>query len=69
MTLAPNGDLITVNGGNGKAVETTPAGAQIAAAQIDPLNSGSDLFEVAITPGDRGLLFVDDAKNTPQLLH
>lgn len=69
MTLAPNGDIITVNGGDGNAVETTPAGAQIATAQIDPLNSAGDLFGVTIAPGDRGLLFVDDGNNTLQLFH
>ena len=69
MTLAPNGDIITVNAGDGNAVETTPAGAQIATAQIDPLNSAGDLFGVTIAPGDRGLLFVDDGNNTLQLFH
>jgi hypothetical protein len=30
MTMAPNGDLITVNGNNGKAVGINPAGKQLA---------------------------------------
>ena len=67
MTLAPNGDIITVNGGNGDAVETTPGGAQIDDVTIDPLNSGGDLFGVTVAPDDRGLLFVDDGNNTLQL--
>jgi len=67
MTLAPNGDVITVNGGNGDAVEITPSGTQIDDVTIDPLNSGGDLFGVTIAPGDRGLLFVDDGNNTLQL--
>jgi hypothetical protein len=67
MTLAPNGDIITVNGGNGDAVEITPSGTQIDDVTIDPLNSGGDLFGVTIAPGDRGLLFVDDGNNTLQL--
>src|SRR5579863_9813290 len=29
MTLAPNGDVLTTNGNNGKVVETTPTGTQI----------------------------------------
>ena len=30
LILAPNGDVLTVNGGDGLIVETTPAGMQIA---------------------------------------
>ena len=30
MTLAPNGDLVVVNGNNGNAIEITPAGKQLA---------------------------------------
>jgi hypothetical protein len=67
MTLAPNGDIIVVNGGNGNAVEITPQGFQIDTVTIDPLNSGGDLFGVTIAPHDRGLLFVDDGNNTLQL--
>ena len=36
LTLAPNGDLITVNGGNGNGVEVSPWGFQFAATQFDP---------------------------------
>jgi hypothetical protein len=67
MTLAPNGDIITVNGSDGNAVETTPGGAQIATVEIDPGKSGGDLFGITIAPRDRGLLFVDDGNNTLQL--
>ena len=38
LTVAPNGHVLTVNGGNGKIVETTPGGAQIATRLLD--NSG-----------------------------
>jgi hypothetical protein len=69
MTLAPNGDIITVNANDGNAVETTPAGAQIATAEIDPGKSAGDLFGVTIAPNERGLLFVDDQNNTLQLFH
>ena len=30
LAIAPNGDILTVNGGNGNMVETTPFGAQVA---------------------------------------
>ncbi len=67
MTLAPNGDIITVNAGNGDAVETTPTGTQIDNVQFDPMNAAGALFGVTIAPGDRGVLFVDDGDNTVKL--
>ncbi len=71
LTLAPNGDLVTVNGGNGNGVEVTPSGFQFPAVQFDPFDSGGDLFGLAIAPGGRGILFVDDNgdANTLDLLH
>ena len=72
MTLAPNGDLIAVNGNNGNAVEVDPfTGVQVDTKTIDPFDSGGDLFGLAIVPGGRGILFVDDnsAANTLDLLH
>lgn len=67
MTLAPNGDIITVNGGNGNAVETTPSGTQIDTVQLDPAGAGGDLFGVTIAPHHGGVLFVDDGDNTLKL--
>jgi hypothetical protein len=71
LALAPNGDLVTVNGGNGNGVEVTPFGFQFPAVQFDPFDSGGDLFGLAIAPDGRGILFVDDngAANTLDLLH
>ena len=72
LTLAPNGDLITVNGNDGNAVEVNPfTGVQVDTMTIDPFNSGGDLFGLAIAPGGRGVLFVDDNSqaNTLDLLH
>jgi hypothetical protein len=68
MTLAPNGDVITVNGGDGNAVETTPSGQQVVTAQIDPAGAGGDLFGLTI-PSGGGVAFVDDGDNTLKLLH
>src|ERR1700722_11566372 len=68
MALAPDGDVITVNGGDGNAVETTPSGQQVATVQIDPAGAGGDLFGLAIAPGG-GVLFVDDGDNTLKLFH
>ena len=71
LAVAPGGDLIAVNGNDGNAVEVTPFGAQVDTLTIDPFDSGGDLFGLAIAPGGRGILFVDDngAANTLDLLH
>ena len=71
LAVAPGGDLIAVNGDDGNAVEVTPFGAQVDTRTIDPFDSGGDLFGLAIAPGGRGVLFVDDngAANTLDLLH
>jgi hypothetical protein len=72
MTLAPNGDILTVNGGDGNIVETTPGGAQFPPVMLDssgsPPGAGA-LFGLAITPCGRGVIFVDDATNSLNLLH
>lgn len=72
LTIAPNGDVLTVNGGNGRIVETTPAGDQIAARFLDrsgsPPGNGA-LFGLAVAPAGAGLYYVDDAANTLRLLH
>jgi hypothetical protein len=64
--------VLTVNGNNGKIVETTPSGAQIATRLLD--NSGTPpgngaLFGLTLAPGGRGVYYVDDAFNTLRLLH
>jgi hypothetical protein len=72
MTIAPNGDILTVNGGDGNIVETTPRGEQLTPVQLDssgsPAGAGA-LFGLAITPSGSGVLFVDDATNSLDLLH
>ena len=54
MTLAPNGDILTVNAGDGNIVETTPFGRQVETTQIDPAGAGGDLFGLTIAPGGTG---------------
>ncbi|HVB75586.1 MAG TPA: hypothetical protein VNE38_18720 [Ktedonobacteraceae bacterium] len=75
LTIAPNGDILTVNGNNGKIVETTPGGTQIDKKVLDnTVVSGSQngagcLFGLAIVPGGAGVYFVDDCTNTLNVLH
>jgi hypothetical protein len=66
MMLAPNGDILTANGGDGNIVETTPAGDQVATVQADP--SAGDLLGLTVSPGVDGVYFVDDGTNTLDLL-
>jgi hypothetical protein len=65
--LAPNGDVLAANGGNGDVVEVTPFGDHVASPQVDPFGQGGDLFGLAIAPCGRGVLFVDDGDNTLKL--
>ena len=66
MPLAPNGDILTANGGDGNIVETTPRGIQSAVVAADP--SAGDLFGLTVSPGLDGVNFVDDGTNTLNLL-
>ena len=72
LVIAPNGNILTVNGGNGNLVEVTPSGAQIAVRRLDssgsPPGAGA-LFGLAVKPGQRAVYYVDDATNTLNLLH
>ena len=71
LTIAPNGDILTVNGNNGKIVETTPGGLQIANKFLDKAGSppgAGALFGLAIIPGAAGVYYVDDATNTLNVL-
>ncbi len=69
LILAPNGDILTTNAGDGNIVETTPSGHQIATAAGDAKTGAGSLFGLSIAPGGKGLLYVDDGLNTLRLLH
>jgi len=70
LTIAQDGNILTVNGNDGFLVETTPRGQQIRRALLDstgnPPGAGA-LFGLAAVPG--GIYFVDDASNTLNLFH
>jgi hypothetical protein len=75
LATAPGGDILTVNGGDGKLVETTAAGQQVAVKVLDstpvppgPPGNGT-LFGLAVAPHGAGVYFVDDGSNTLDLLH
>jgi hypothetical protein len=70
MDMAPNGNLLVVNGLNGQVVEVNPeTGKQLGAMWIDadeaqtPPGSG-DLFGIAMQPDGKGFYYVEDDVNT-----
>jgi len=65
LLMAPNGDLIAVNGNNGIAVEISPSGHQVATATLVPNGAGS-LFGLTLSLSGHGLVFVNDGKNAVQ---
>jgi hypothetical protein len=64
LTIAPDGHIITANGGDGKVVETTPSAHQVDSRTLVE-NGAGDLFGLAIAPHGRGLYFVNDAGSGP----
>ncbi len=66
MTLAPNGDLVVVNGNNGNAVEVTPAGRQLATKTLVK-NGAGDLFGIVTTQAGDGMIVVNDGANAVDL--
>jgi len=69
LAIAPNGNILTVNAGDGNIVETTPAHMQIAVKTIDTSGAGAGtLFGLAVARGTV-VYFVDDGDNTLDVLH
>jgi hypothetical protein len=64
LTIVRNGDVISMNGGDGRVVETTPAGAHPAVRNVIR-NGGGDLFGVALAPNHKSLYLVDDNGSGP----
>jgi hypothetical protein len=66
LAIAPNGDILTVNGGNGDIVETTPGGTQVVSENIDlstPGGAGGDLFGLAVSLNGKAVYYVNDGNN------
>jgi hypothetical protein len=72
LTVTPGGHILTVNSGDGFITEISPHGVQLAKAQLDntggPPPGAGALFGLTFDPA-RGVIFVDDAANTLNLLH
>jgi DNA-binding beta-propeller fold protein YncE len=67
LAIAPNGDVLTVNGNDGNIVEVTPGGAQTVKTLIP--NGAGDLFGLAVKPDAEAVYFVNDLDNTLNLFH
>jgi hypothetical protein len=64
VAIAPtNGNVLTVNAGNGEIIDTTPSGDQIATRTL-----GGSLSGLAVAPGGTGVYFTDAAAGTLRLL-
>ena len=76
LIVAPNGHILTVNGDDGFITEITPHGHQIAKTLLDssvapgtpPPAPGSGALFGLILDLDLGIVFVDDATNTLNVL-
>lgn len=70
LTVAANGDILTVNGDDGYMVRTTPDGLQVSKNLLDdsgsPAGSGA-LFGLVML--GQSVYYVDDATNTLNLFH
>jgi hypothetical protein len=70
LTIAPNGNILTVNANDGNMVETTPGGVQVAVKGVDVTGAGGGtLFGLAIRPNGQGVYFVNDGNNTLDWMH
>ncbi len=71
LVVAPNGDILTVNGNNGNMLEFRPDGDLAAKVTVDNnAGGGGNLFGLAGKPGHDAVYFVDDfgMDNNLQLL-
>ena len=67
LALAPNGDVIAANGGDGNLVEVAPDGHEVAVKTVETAFGAGSLFGIAIAPRGLGVYFVDDGDNTLKL--
>ena len=65
LAIAPNGDILTVNSGDGNIVETTPGGTQVAKTiDISAAGpAGGDLFGLAVSLDGSAVYYVNDGDN------
>ncbi len=67
LAVAPDGDILTVNSGDGNLVDISTHGVQTKMTITSA--GGGALFGLAIRSKPAGVFFVDDSNNTLNLLH
>jgi len=70
LSVAANGDILTVNGGDGFMIQTTPDGLQVSMNLLDSSGSppGNGALFGVVSIGS-SVYYVDDASNTVNLFH
>jgi hypothetical protein len=72
LEIAPNGDILTVNSGDGNLVETKVEGGhghQVRKVLLDNTNNGAGALFGLIDVAGQGIYFVDDDENALNLFH
>jgi WD40 repeat protein len=69
LAVAPNGDVIATNAGDGSMVEVTPAGQQVLTRTADTKTGAGSLFGLVVAPTGNAIYYVDDGDNTLKVLH
>lgn len=70
LAIAPNGDLLTVNGGDNNLVELTRSGTVVAVRDLDTADPpGGALFGLAAVRYPHAVYYVNDDVNTLDVLH
>jgi sugar lactone lactonase YvrE len=69
LTVAPNGDVIAANAGDGNMVEVSAGGHQVATRTVDTKTGAGSLFGLLVAPSGKRIYFVDDGDNTLKVLH
>ncbi|HLG77043.1 MAG TPA: CHRD domain-containing protein [Ktedonobacteraceae bacterium] len=72
LTVAWNGNILTVNGGDGNIIEITPEGKQIVTKPISTMGTppgAGCLFGLAVAPSGYAVYFVDDCTNQLNSFH
>ena len=69
LTRAPNGNLLTVNGGDNNVVELTTSGTVVATRNLDPGDPPDALFGLATTAYPPAVYYINDNTNTLNILH
>jgi len=67
LAIAPNGDILTANGNDGKLVRTTPGGVQVKSVYLDRAGSppgAGNLFGLALSLDHKTIYFDNDGANS-----